>query len=55
MKQYTFTFEFTCEREPTYEEKMEIASKGLNALHDIVVYEVIGKPADHNMDFGFYK
>lgn len=54
MKKYTFTFDFTCEREPTYEEKMEISSKGLNALHDIV-YEVIGEAAHHNMDFGFYK
>ena len=52
MKKYVYEFDFYCERKLTQQEKMEIASKGLNALSDIVC-GVVGEDADHNMSFGW--
>ena len=47
-----YTFVFYTDRQLTHEEKMEISSRGLKALKEIVKDEV-GTLADHNMIFGF--
>ena len=47
-----YTFVFYTDRPLTHDEKMEIASKGLKALKEVVKDEV-GALANHNMCFGF--